>query len=155
MAKDLFLTGCDLRLLCPTCTTCVSPWADDRRSFPRFRLNAQLSEHVRGFSHHALAVDVSETGLALRKPARRRAPHTGVVGLEIVLPGSNEIIWASAEPRFHDVGTEYQASGLHFIAMARKHERLLRDYVRERQARLQRLFAPRPVFSSRFGCLIS
>ena len=85
----------------------------------------------------------------------QRIPHTRVVGLELELPGTSEIIWASAEPRFHSVDAKAHFSGLHFLAMASKHERLIRDYVRERRDRWMRLFAPRPIYVSRFGCRFS
>ena len=39
--------------------------------------------------------------------------------------------------------------------MARKHETLIRDYVRERRERWLRLFSPRPIYVSRFGCRFS
>ena len=45
------------------------------------------------------------------------------------MPGTGEIIWAGAEPRFHSVDSRTHFSGLHFVAMAPKHERLIRDYV--------------------------
>jgi hypothetical protein len=113
-----------------------------------------MNQYVRDEPFKALALDVSETGLAIRKPTER-IPHTRVVGLELELPGTGEIIWASAEPRFHSVSARDHFSGLHFLGMARKHERLIRDYVRERRERLLRLFAPRPVYVSRFGCRFS
>ena len=113
-----------------------------------------MHQYVRDVAYQALALDVSEAGLAIRKPT---APVSDarVVGLELELPGTGEVIWASAEPRFHSVGARNHFSGLHFVAMARKHEHLIRDYVRERQERWQRLFAPRPIYVSRFGCRFS
>jgi hypothetical protein len=131
------------------------PSSDDRRLTPRFPVHASLNEYVKDRVYRALALDVSEKGLAIRTRSGSLIPHSGVVGVEVVLPGTSEIIWASAEPRFHAVGPSSHSSGLHFVAMARAHERLLRDYVRERRARWQRLFAPRPVYASRFGCLFS
>ena len=61
----------------------------------------------------------------------------------------------SAEPRFHSVGGGMHFSGMHFLSMARKHESLIRDYVRERRDRWRRLFSPRPIYVSRFGCRFS
>ena len=131
-----------------------SPVQDNRRLTPRFPLRTYLNQYVRDNPYRAVALDVSETGLAIRKPVAP-IPHAKVVGLELQLPGSSEIIWASAEPRFHAVGQNIHFSGLHFLAMAGKHERLLRDYVRDRHDRWLRLFAPRPVYFSRFGCQFS
>ena len=127
---------------------------DDRRITPRFPLRTYMNQYVRDEAYQALALDVSETGLAIRKPTAP-IPHTRVVGLELELPGTSEVIWASAEPRFHSVGAREHFSGLHFLGMARKHERLIRDYVRERHERWLRLFSPRPIYVSRFGCRFS
>ena len=127
---------------------------DDRRTNPRVPLRTYMKQYVRDVPYQALALDVSEAGLAIRKPTER-IPHARVVGLELELPGTSEVIWASAEPRFHAVGAQTHFSGLHFIGMARKHEKLIRDYVRERRERLLRLYTPRPIYVSRFGCRFS
>jgi hypothetical protein len=128
--------------------------SDDRRLAPRFPLRTYMHQYVRDIAYKALALDVSEAGLAIRKPTER-VPHTRLVGLELELPGTNEVIWASAEPRFHSVDAQTHFSGLHFVSMARKHETLIRDYVRERRERWLRLFTPRPIYVSRFGCRFS
>jgi hypothetical protein len=126
----------------------LSPRAPDRRTDPRFRLQLFLNQYIRDRPYRALAVDISETGLGIQKltePALRSAP---MVALELELPGTREVIWASAEPRFDSVGDDFHVSGLRFAAMARKHERLLRDYVHERRQRLERLLGRRyPIFS--------
>jgi len=127
---------------------------DDRRLSPRFPLRTFMNQYVRDVPYHALALDVSETGLAIRKPTAP-VPDTRVVGLELELPGTSEIIWASAEARFHSVGSKTHFSGLHFVSMATKHARLIRDYVQERRERWLRLFSPRPIYVSRFGCRFS
>jgi PilZ domain-containing protein len=128
--------------------------SDDRRSAPRLPLRTYMHQYVRDVAYQALALDVSEEGLAIRKPTAP-IPHARVMGLELELPGTGEVIWASAEPRFHSVAAREHFSGLHFLGMARKHERLIRDYVRERHERWLRLFAPRPIYVSRFGCRYS
>ena len=122
----------------------------DRRAAPRLPLRMYMHQYVRDVGYQALALDVSEEGLAIRKPTAP-IPDARVVGLELELPGTSEVIWASAEPRFHSVASNVHFSGLHFVGMARKHERLIRDYVRERRERWLRLFAPRPTYVSRFG----
>lgn len=125
---------------------------DNRRLASRLRMRVFLNEYVADDPCQAIARDVSETGLALVKlPARSPRKPAGVITLEVALPGTNETIWASAESRFEAVGADYQVSGLRFLSMARKHERLIRDYLRERRERLARLFTPRPLTVSRFA----
>ena len=132
----------------------ISLTADDRRLAQRFPLRTYMNQYVRDEPYQALALDVSESGLAIRKPTAR-IPHTRVVGLELELPGTSEIIWASAEPRFHSVDSQDPLFRSAFRRHGHKHARLIRDYVHERRERWPRLFTPRPIYISRFGCRFS
>jgi hypothetical protein len=123
---------------------------DNRRLSPRLRMRVFMNEYVGDDPCQALARDLSETGLALLKLPAKASP-AAIVTLEVELPGTNETIWAAAQPRFESVSADYQISGLRFVSMARKHERLIRDYVRERRERLTRLFSLRPIVQSRFA----
>jgi hypothetical protein len=129
----------------------LSLGSDNRRLAQRLRMRVFMNQYVADRPHQAIVRDVSETGLALLKLPERALPSVEVVTLEVELPGTNETIWASAEPRFDSLSADYQISGLRFLSMARKHERLIRDYLRERRARLARLFSPRPIVVSRFA----
>ena len=111
----------------------------NRRSDKRLRLQLYVNEYIKDRPYRALAFDISESGLALQKLTEPVVPHAPVVGLELELPGTSELIWAAAEPRFDSVGSDFHVSGLRFRAMAKKHQRLLRDYVRERRLRIARL----------------
>jgi c-di-GMP-binding flagellar brake protein YcgR len=111
----------------------------NRRNDKRLRLQLYLNQYIKDRPYRALAVDISESGLGIQKLTEPLVQHAPVMGLEIELPGTNELIWAAAEPRFDAVGRDFHVSGLRFRAMARKHERLLRDYVRERRLRIARL----------------
>jgi hypothetical protein len=111
----------------------------NRRVDNRLRLQVYLNEYIKDREYRALAMDISESGLSIQKLTEPVVPHAPVVGLEIELPGTSELIWAAAEPCFDAVGTDFHVSGLRFRGMARKHQRLLRDYVRERRLRIARL----------------
>jgi len=111
----------------------------NRRADKRLRLQLYVNEYIKDREYRALATDISESGLSIQKLTEPVVPHASIVGLELELPGTSEIIWAAAEPRFDAVGTDFHVSGLHFRSLARKHQRLLRDYVRERRLRIARL----------------
>jgi hypothetical protein len=111
----------------------------NRRAEKRLRLQTYLNEYIKDREYRALATDISETGLAIQKLTEPVVPHAKIVGLELELPGTSEVIWASAETRFDAVGRDFHVSGLWFRDMARKHRSLLRDYVRERRLRIARL----------------
>jgi hypothetical protein len=125
--------------------------SDNRRLSPRLRMRVFMNEYVGDDPAQALARDLSETGLALLKLPARTGAASKIVTLEVELPGTNETIWAAAQPRFESVSADYQISGMRFVSMARKHERLIRDYVRERRERLARLFTLHPIAQSRFA----
>lgn len=107
----------------------------ERRYASRVRVELFLNQYIRDRWFRVLAMDLSPTGLRVQKLVERRMPLSRVVGLELELPGTNEVIWASAEPRFDAVDDDFQVSGLTFVHMAQKHERLLHDFLHRKQAR--------------------
>jgi hypothetical protein len=114
--------------------------SDDRRGDTRIRTEMFLNQYVREQPYRALATNLSPTGLFLQKLAMPMTRHAPSVGLEFELPGTGEIIWAGAECRFNSVGSDFHLTGLRFTAMAQKHERLIRDYVREKEWFLERMW---------------
>ncbi len=118
----------------------VTDIASDRRADPRIRTEMFLNQYVREQPYRALATNLSPTGLFLQKLAMPMTRHAPSVGLEFELPGTGEIIWAGAECRFDAVGSDFHLTGLRFTAMARKHERLIHDYVREKEWMLERMW---------------
>jgi c-di-GMP-binding flagellar brake protein YcgR len=116
------------------------PRQDDRREDPRVSMALFLNQYVRDQPHRALAVNLSPTGLFVQKLAHPVIGHARTVGLEFELPGTNEIIWARAESRFDAIADDFHVTGLRFSAMAVKHERLIRDFVREKDWLLERMW---------------
>jgi hypothetical protein len=114
--------------------------ASDRRGDARIRTEMFLNQYVREQPYRALATNVSTSGLFLQKLAMPYMRHAPSVGLEFELPGTGEIIWAGAECRFDAVGSDFHLTGLRFTAMARKHERLIRDYVRDKEWMIERMW---------------
>jgi hypothetical protein len=114
--------------------------ASDRRGDARIRTEMFLNQYVRDQPYRALATNLSTSGVFLQKLAMPYMRHAPSVGLEFELPGTGEIIWAGAECRFDAVGSDFHLTGLRFTAMARKHERLLRDYVRDKEWMIERMW---------------
>jgi len=107
----------------------------ERRFSGRVRVEMFLNQYIRDFPFRALATNVSCTGLLIRKLIEPNLPLSRVVGVEFEIPGTGEVIWARAEPRFDAVDDDFQMSGLVFTGMAGKHERLLRDFVQYKRER--------------------
>src|ERR1035438_505839 len=93
----------------------LSPHPDNRRLAPRLRLQVVLNEYVWERPYRALAMDVSEAGLSIQKVTEAAVPLAKIVALEVVLPGTNETIWAAAEPKFDAVGRDVHVSGLRLV----------------------------------------
>ena len=88
--------------------------------------------------------DRAESGLALQRmqaDRRRRRPEVldgaprrldggklMVVGLELEVPGMDESIWASARVCYRKDDHLASGLGMRFVAMARSHARLLREF---------------------------
>ena len=106
----------------------------DRRYIPRVRVELFLNQYIQDRPFRALATNLSQTGILIQKLLEPTLPLSRVVGLEFELPGTGELVWASAEPRFDTMDNDFQLSVLTFTAMAGRHERLLTEFVREKVA---------------------
>jgi c-di-GMP-binding flagellar brake protein YcgR len=103
----------------------------DRRFGYRIPVDLMFTSYVRDRPIRALAADLSDTGLGLATVAGLAPPPGGVVGVELELPGLADSIWARGEVCHAEPGALASAVGLRFVAMARAHARMLRDFVVE------------------------
>jgi hypothetical protein len=115
---------------------------NERRFDTRVRVEMFLNQYVRDRPFRALATNLSPTGLLIQKLIEPSTPLARVVSLEFEIPGTGEIIWARAEPRFDVLDEDFQTSGLTFTGMAGKHERLLREFVHEKSLGQRRRCSP-------------
>lgn len=88
-----------------------------------------LTQYLRDSPFRALATNLSPSGLLIQKLIEPHIPLCRVVSVEFEVPGTGEIVWARAEPRFDVLDENFHASGLTFTGMANKHERLLYEFV--------------------------
>ena len=107
---------------------CFSP-TPERRFVPRVRVEMFLNQYIQDVPFRALAMNVGLNGLLIQKLVEPAIPLNRVVSVEFELPGTGEVVWARAEPRFDQVDVDFHLSGLTFTGMANKHERLLREFV--------------------------
>lgn len=109
--------------------------SDDRRTAGRVSVDMFFNQYIHDQPVRTLAVNVSEHGLAAQRLVERVTPHARVVGIEFELPGTGEIIWAKAETQFEAIDRDFHRAGIRFVAMARRHERLVREFVWDRRLR--------------------
>jgi hypothetical protein len=109
--------------------------ADDRRLARRVTLDMFFNQYIHDHPVRSLAVNVSEHGLAAQRLVERTSRHARVVAIEFELPGTGEIIWAKGETQFEAIDRDFHRAGIRFLAMARRHERLVREFVWDRRLR--------------------
>ena len=116
----------------------------DRRVGFRIDLELFLTQFIRDRPFRALTSNLSETGLFVHRVALD--PHTRllaagtVVGLELELPGTGEVIWARGEVCRERQSRALCGSGVRFADMPRVHARMVRDFCHDRhRARLSSL----------------
>ena len=108
----------------------------DRRQDNRVPVEMFMNQYVKDEPYRGLAMNVSETGLYVQRLAEPTSRHARIIALEFELPGTGELIWAKAETRYEAIDYYFHFVGLRFLGMAGKHERLVRDFVYDKQHRL-------------------
>jgi c-di-GMP-binding flagellar brake protein YcgR len=109
---------------------------NERRWEPRVGLKVRLHEVLGEHVVPSVAVDMSEGGLQVRRLVEPGARDARLVGVELALPGTGDVIWASVETQFEQEDQGLHRAGLRFLEMARRHRRLLRDFLWDRRLRL-------------------
>ena len=92
-----------------------------------------LNQYVRDLPFRGLATNLSVSGLLMQKLLEPNIPLSRIVSVEFEIPGTGEVVWARAEARFDALDDDFHSSGLTFTGMARKHERLLREFVLDKK----------------------
>ena len=125
---------------------------NDRRGLDRVPIKLACDEYVGEKMHRALTANLSPTGMyvdrvfgaGLEKLQLGREDRQ--VQLEFTLPASNESIWALGEVCHDEVGmmrgqrASVHGTGVRFTAIARKHARMIEDFVFDaRRRRLEQL----------------
>ena len=107
----------------------------ERRQIHRVPVELFLNEYVQERPGRALATNLSNTGMYVNRVLQPHARRAGLVQLEFELPGTREVIWAAGEARYEVLDDMFHGTGVRFVAMARAHERLVRDFVATQRAR--------------------
>ena len=119
--------------------------ARDRRFGFRVPHEMFLDQYVEDRHFRGLTTNLSETGIFLQTAFGTTVPKQTKkqrVALEFSLPGHSETIWACGEICYQEDGDLVRGTGIRFIAMAKHHARLLRDFcVENRKERLSGLLS--------------
>lgn len=113
----------------------------ERRDNQRIPLKIFLNEYVDERLHRGMTANISPTGLYMNRVFGAGLRHLQFgredrfVQLEFALPGTSDTIWARGEIRYDELnaGELVHGTGIHFVDMARGHQRLLNEFVIDRK----------------------
>lgn len=105
----------------------------ERRLGTRIPMEIFMNEYLHDRPHRALTVNISETGVYVHKVATTLNRRNRVVGLELQLPGTSDVIWARGEICYDTFDDHLHGQGIRFTGMPRVWARLVRDYCIEKR----------------------
>jgi c-di-GMP-binding flagellar brake protein YcgR len=100
----------------------------DRRLGFRIPFETMVTSYVHDRPVRGLATNLSDSGMSLSAISMLAPPPGLVVGLELDVPGMPESIWAAAQVCYRKDDRLASGLGVRFVAMARSHARMLREF---------------------------
>lgn len=101
-----------------------------------------IEQFIEDEPHRSFLSDLSAAGLYMERPVELLSRRSDVVQVELPLPGE-EPLWAKCEVVYDRFDSLFHGTAVRFTAMARRHQRLLREWLRETSSE-QRVLEPRP-----------
>lgn len=105
-----------------------------------------VEQIVENEPHRSFLSDLSASGLYMERPFELLSRRSNVVQVELPLPG-DETLWAKCEVVYDRFDSLFHGTAVRFTAMAGKHQRLLREWLRETNSD-QRVLQPRPLLQA-------
>ena len=118
--------------------------SSNRRLAERIPVGFYVHQVVDGRPQRCFTADLSALGIYMEKPVEPMDRGSNVVQLEIPLPDGAETLWAKGEIVYDSFDPLFHGTAIRFTGMARRHQRILRDWLR--QAKKSRGFIQRNLF---------
>jgi len=111
--------------------------SQNRRRSQRLPVGFYVEQIIDEAPHRCFTSDLSAVGLYMERLATPLSRQQGIVQVEIPLPDTGDSLWAKAEVVYDRFDALFHGTAVRFTAMARSHQRLLRDWLwqSDRQAR--------------------
>jgi len=119
----------------------------NRRRSERLPVGFYVDQIVGEDPHRCFTTDLSAIGLYMERLVEPLQRSSSLVQLEIPLPQTGDSIWAKGEVIYDRFDALFHGTAVRFTGMARFHQRLLREWLREtsRDARFVHVHPVRPV----------
>lgn len=109
----------------------ILPMTQNRRRAERLPVGFYVEQIVGDDPLRCFTSDLSAIGLYMERLVEPLVRRSNQVQLEIPLPHTSDSIWATGEVIYDRVDALFHGTAVRFTAMARFHQRLLRDWLRE------------------------
>jgi hypothetical protein len=103
----------------------------DRRRSQRFPVGFQIQQIVDDEPRDCFLTDLSSIGLYAERMVEPFERNSNIVQVELPLPDTGDSLWAKGEIVYDCIDPLFHGSAIRFTAMARKHQRMLREWLRE------------------------
>jgi hypothetical protein len=103
----------------------------NRRHAERLPVGFYVDQIVGDDPHRCFTSDLSAIGLYMERLVQPLVRRTNQVQIEIPLPHTSDAIWARGEVIYDRFDALFHGTAVRFTAMARAHQRMLRDWLRE------------------------
>ncbi len=100
------------------------------RESPRYRTDFYVNKVIDDELHMARVRDISSGGIFLYKLLEPEADNDEMA-LEMVLPGSNEVIWATGKMVREQEHNGVQGTAFRFTRISEEHRQMITDYVEQ------------------------
>ena len=105
--------------------------SSNRRYSNRLPVGFYVDQIVHEDPHRCFTTDLSAIGLYMERLAAPLERRSNVVQLEIPLPHTGDSIWAKGEVIYDRFDALFHGTAVRFTGMARVHQRMLREWLRE------------------------
>ena len=109
----------------------------DRRYEDRVPMEMYLNAYFEDRPQRGFTANLSESGLFLNSLSRASLPPLTPMGLELALPGIRDTIWAAGLLCYEEMDEYFHGTGVRFVGMARRHARILHDFLTRRRRLLR------------------
>jgi hypothetical protein len=112
----------------------------NRRRSARLPVGFYVDQIVGDDPHRCFTTDLSAIGLYMERRVEPLRRSSKIVQLEIPLPQTSDSIWAKGEVIYDRFDALFHGTAVRLTGMARAHQRMLREWLRE-SARRDRISA--------------
>jgi len=117
----------------------------NRRRSERIPVRFYVNQIISDDPHRCFTTDLSSIGLYMERLAEPLERGSSLVQLEILLPATNDAIWAEAEVIYDRFDSLFHGTAVRFTGMARTHQRMLRESSRRARLHAAHPFRPQEI----------